>query len=49
MFSRLGRLIKGFFGLFVGGLERKNPDAPTGDVAKVLPTEAPECVIQVQN
>lgn len=27
MFSRLGRLIKGFFGLFVGGLERKNPEA----------------------
>ena len=27
MFKRLGRLIKGFFGLFVGGLERKNPEA----------------------
>ena len=27
MFNRLARLIKGFFGLFVGGLERKNPEA----------------------
>ncbi len=27
MFKRLGNLIKGFFGLFVGGLERKNPEA----------------------
>ncbi|MEN9282788.1 MAG: hypothetical protein RLZZ179_281 [Verrucomicrobiota bacterium] len=27
MFKRLGTLIKGFFGLFVGGLERKNPEA----------------------
>ena len=27
MFKRLGNLIKGFLGLFVGGLERKNPEA----------------------
>ena len=27
MFKRLGNLIKGFFGLFVGGLEKKNPEA----------------------
>jgi phage shock protein A len=27
MFKRIGNLIKGFFGLFVGGLERKNPEA----------------------
>ncbi len=27
MFKRLGNIIKGFFGLFVGGLERKNPEA----------------------
>jgi phage shock protein A len=27
MFKRLGNLIKGFFGLFVGDLEKKNPEA----------------------
>lgn len=27
MFKRLGNLIKGFFGLFVGGLERRSPEA----------------------
>lgn len=27
MFKRLGNLIRGFFGLFVGGLERQNPEA----------------------
>ncbi|MGJ8655361.1 MAG: PspA/IM30 family protein [Akkermansiaceae bacterium] len=27
MFKRIGNLIKGFFGLFVGGLEKRNPEA----------------------
>lgn len=27
MFKRLGNLIRGFFGLFVGGLEKRNPEA----------------------
>ena len=27
MFKRIGNLIKGFFGLFIGGIERKNPEA----------------------
>jgi phage shock protein A len=27
MFKRISNLIKGFFGLFVGGIERKNPEA----------------------
>lgn len=27
MFKRLGNLIKGFFGLFVGGIEKRNPEA----------------------
>jgi len=27
MFKRLANLIKGFFGLFIGGLEKKNPEA----------------------
>lgn len=27
MFKRLGNLIRGFFGLFISGLERKNPEA----------------------
>lgn len=27
MFKRLGNLVKGFFGLFIGGLEKRNPEA----------------------
>ncbi len=27
MFARLANLIRGFFGLFVSGLENKNPEA----------------------
>ena len=27
MFKRLSNLIKGFFGMFVSGLEKKNPEA----------------------
>lgn len=27
MFKRLGNLVRGFFGLFIGGLEKKNPEA----------------------
>jgi len=27
MFKRIGNLIQGFFGLFVGGLEKRNPEA----------------------
>lgn len=27
MFKRLGNLIRGFFGMFVGGLEKRNPEA----------------------
>jgi len=27
MFKRLGNIIKGFFSLFIGGLEKKNPEA----------------------
>ena len=27
MFKRLGNLIRGFFALFVGGLEKRNPEA----------------------
>ena len=27
MFKRLGNLVRGFFGLFIGGLEKKNPQA----------------------
>lgn len=32
LFSRLGSLIRGFFGLFVGGLEEKNPDVLFEDI-----------------
>ncbi|MFP5247430.1 MAG: PspA/IM30 family protein, partial [Thermoanaerobaculia bacterium] len=27
MFKRLGNLIRGFFGLFISGMERRNPEA----------------------
>ncbi len=27
MFKRLGNLVRGFFGLFIGGLEKRNPEA----------------------
>ena len=27
IFARLGRLVKGFFGLFISGLEERNPEA----------------------
>ena len=26
-FARIGRLVRGFFGLFISGLEEKNPEA----------------------
>jgi phage shock protein A len=32
LFSRLGSVIRGFFGLFVGGIEEKNPDALFEDI-----------------
>lgn len=32
LFSRIGSVIRGFFGLFVGGLEEKNPDALFEDI-----------------
>ena len=27
IFARLGRLVRGFFGLFISGLEEQNPEA----------------------
>ncbi len=27
MFKRIGNLIRGFFGLFISGLEKQNPEA----------------------
>jgi hypothetical protein len=27
MFGRIGRLVRGFFGLFISGLEEANPEA----------------------
>ena len=35
-FARLGRLIRGFFSLFVGGLEEKNPKAMLEDLKNQL-------------
>jgi len=36
LFERLGRLIRGFFSLFVGGLEEKNPKAMLEDLKNQL-------------
>ena len=27
IFARVGRLVRGFLGIFIGGLEEKNPEA----------------------
>lgn len=35
-FSRIGALIRGFFGLFVGGIEEKNPDILFEDIKNQL-------------
>jgi len=36
LFDRLGRLIRGFFGLFISGLEEKNPKAMLEDLKNQL-------------
>lgn len=36
LFARLGRLIRGFFGLFISGLEEKNPKAMLEDLKNQL-------------
>ena len=38
-FSRLGALIRGFFGLFVGDLEEKNPEVLFEDIKNQVERE----------
>lgn len=51
LFSRLGALIRGFFGLFVGGLEEKNPDILFEDIKNQIDKarkEAEQQIIEIQ-
>lgn len=51
LFSRLGKMIRGFFGLFVGGLENKNPEVLFEDVKNQIGRarkEAEQQIIDIQ-
>lgn len=51
LFSRLGALIRGFFGLFVGGLEEKNPEVLFEDIKNQIEKarkEAEQQIIEIQ-
>lgn len=51
LFSRLGSLIRGFFGLFVGDLEEKNPEALFEDIKNQIDKarkEAEQQIIEIQ-
>jgi len=51
LFSRIGALIRGFFGLFVGGLEEKNPDVLFEDIKNQIEKarkEAEQQIIEIQ-
>lgn len=50
-FSRLGALIRGFFGLFIGDIEEKNPDLLFEDIKNQIDRarkEAEQQIIQIQ-
>ncbi len=50
-FSRLGSLIRGFFGLFVGGLEQNNPEILFEDIKNQVSKarkEAEQQIIEIQ-
>jgi phage shock protein A len=50
-FSRVGSLVRGFFGLFVGGLEEKNPDLLFEDIKNQIDKarkEAEHQIIEIQ-
>ncbi|GAE88556.1 hypothetical protein JCM21531_2007 [Acetivibrio straminisolvens JCM 21531] len=50
-FSRLGSLIRGFFGLFVGGLEESNPNLLFEDIKNQINKarkEAEQQIIEIQ-
>ncbi|MCX7841943.1 MAG: PspA/IM30 family protein [Clostridia bacterium] len=51
LFSRLGAMIRGFFGLFVGGLEEKNPEVLFEDIRQQIDKarkEAEQQIIEIQ-
>lgn len=50
-FSRLGSLVRGFFGLFIGGLEENNPDLLFEDIKGQIEKarkEAEQQIIEIQ-
>jgi phage shock protein A len=50
-FSRLGALVRGFFGLFIGDMEEKNPDLLFEDIKNQIDRarkEAEQQIIQIQ-
>lgn len=50
-FSRLGSLIRGFFGLFIGGIEEKNPELLFEDIKNQIEKarkEAEQQIIEIQ-
>jgi phage shock protein A len=51
LFSRLGMMIRGFFGLFVGGLEERNPDVLFEDIKNQIDKarkQAEQQIIEIQ-
>lgn len=51
LFSRLGAMIRGFFGLFVGGLEEQNPEVLFEDIKNQIDKarrEAEQQIIEIQ-
>ncbi len=51
LFSRMGSLIRGFFGLFVGGLEENNPELLFEDIKNQIEKarkEAEQQIIEIQ-
>ncbi len=51
LFSRLGSVMRGFFGLFVGGIEERNPEALFEDIKNqidIARKEAEQQIIEIQ-
>ncbi len=51
LFSRLGQMFRGFFGLFVGNLEERNPDALFEDIKNQIDKarrQAEQQIIEIQ-
>ena len=50
-FSRLGSLIRGFFGMFIGSMEEKNPEALFADIKNQIEKarkEAEQQIVEIQ-